>query len=447
MKKQLIVQPNTIVRIICRIGVSRSRVDSDPQQTVDRGCARIVASSEQPGADALKDGDAVGSRVRIAAAACLVASGLLAGGASASVALADPVSSDDAGDKHTNDSVGNGSVEGQKSDPDEKKTPPGADGKGAQSGTDSVHHPKAGSGNKDGENGHGDNGHGNGDNGHGDNGNNGHGNNGHGNGDNGNGDNGNNGHGNGDNGNNGHGNGHGGNGHGGNGHGGNGHGGNGHGDNGNGNNGNGNGNNGNGGCEDENDCSPGWPWWPVPVGQPPGPGGGGGGGGGHPEVPSGHPRVPPRMQLPPELMPPATEPVGPSVIDVAPGVGIAAAEFPTPPIMLPVIVAPATGLGGGGGSPGSPALPAVPRGVTAKPPAGREPLPANVGSNVAVPASSYRIGYTDYLRYAGLSQVAALAVPGVAGMLVLTGAGGLVGYRQAKAGHAVHTSGTARFVN
>ena len=361
----------------------------------------------------------MGSRVRIAAAACLVASGLLAGGASASMALADPVSSDDAGDKHTNDSVGNGSVEGQKSDPDEKKTPPGADGKGAQSGTDSVHHPKAGSGNKDGDSGHGDNGHG--DNGHGDNG---HGDNGHGD------------------------NGHGDNGHGDNGHGDNGHGDNGHGDNGHGDNGHGdNGNNGNGGCDDENDCSPGWPWWPVPVGQPPGPGGGGGGGGGHPEVPSGHPRIPPRMQLPPELMPPATEPVGPSVIDVAPGVGVAAAEFPIPPITLPVIVAPATGLGGGGGSPGSPALPAVPRGVTAKPPAGREPLPANVGSNVAVPASSYRIGYTDYLRYAGLSQVAALAVPGVAGMLVLTGAGGLVGYRQAKAGHAVHTSGTARFVN
>ena len=144
----------------------------------------------------------MGSRVRIAAAACLVASGLLAGGASASMALADPVSSDDAGDKHTNDSVGNGSVEGQKSDPDEKKTPPGADGKGAQSGTDSVHHPKAGSGNKDGDSGHGDNGHG--DNGHGDNG---HGDNGHGD------------------------NGHGDNGHGDNGHGDNGHGDNGHGDN------------------------------------------------------------------------------------------------------------------------------------------------------------------------------------------------------------------------
>ena len=66
-------------------------------------------------------------------------------------------------------------------------------------------------------------------------------------------------------------------------------------------------------------------------------------------------------------------------------------------------------------------------------------VPANVGSNVTPPPSSYRIGYTDYLRNAGLSQVAALAVPGLAGMLVLTGAGGLVGYRQAKAGHAVHS--------
>jgi hypothetical protein len=163
---------------------------------------------------------------------------------------------------------------------------------------------------------------------------------------------------------------------------------------------------------------------------------GGGGGGGAVEVPSGRPEVP-AMQLPP-----ASEP---SAIDVVPGVGAAAADLPIPPITLPVIVAPAAGLGAG--SAGLPALPAAPRGVSAEPPAGREPLPANVGSNAAGPGSSYRVGYTDYLRNAGLSQVAALAVPGVTGMLVLTGAGGLVGYRQAKAGHAVHTSGTARFVN
>jgi hypothetical protein len=175
----------------------------------------------------------------------------------------------------------------------------------------------------------------------------------------------------------------------------------------------------------------------------PAPGGGGGGGGGAVEVPSGRPELP-QMQLPPALSPPATEP---SAIDAVPGVGAAAVQLPIPPITLPVIVAPVIGLGGGGGSPGSPALPLAPRAVRAEPPAGREPLPANVGSNVAVPAASYRIGYTEYLRSAGLSQVAALAVPGVAGMLVLTGAGGLVGYRQAKAGHAVHTGGTARFVN
>jgi hypothetical protein len=149
------------------------------------------------------------------------------------------------------------------------------------------------------------------------------------------------------------------------------------------------------------------------------------------------------MRLPAALMPPASDP---PVIDVVPGVGAAAVELPIPPITLPVVVAPAAGAGGGG-APAAPVLPGTPRGVSAEPPAGREPLPANLGSNIAMPASSYRIGYTDYLRSAGLPQVAALAVPGVAGMLVLTGAGGFVGYRQAKAGLAIHTSGTARFMN
>jgi hypothetical protein len=143
------------------------------------------------------------------------------------------------------------------------------------------------------------------------------------------------------------------------------------------------------------------------------------------------------MQLPPVGEPP--------VIDVVPGVGAAPVDMPIPPLTLPVIVAPAAG--GGAGAPVAPVFKGMPRGVTAEPPAGREPLPANAGSNVSVPPASCRIGYTDYLRNAGLSQVAALAVPGIAGMLVLTGAGGLIGYRQAKAGHAVHTSGTARFVN
>jgi hypothetical protein len=374
----------------------------------------------------------VGSRVRIAAAACLVATGLLAGGASASIAFADPLlTSGDHVDKHTSGSTGSGSTEKQKNDPDDKKTTPEGGSKEDQPGTDPVDpktegdkkdDPQADDDKKDADDGTGKNG------------------------DNNNGDNGVGNPGNGNCGNSG---------------------------------GNGNAHGCGGGSDDPDDptppttppptteepppppdepgecekkdddhCSPSWPWWPWPwpwnPGEPPGPGGGGGGGSA-PEVPSGRPGLPPQMQLPPELMPPATEP---SVIDVAPGVGVAVAELAIPPITLPVIVAPAAGLGGGGaGTAAGPALPAAPRGVMAEPPAGREPPPANAGSNVFVPASSYRIGYTDYLRNAGLSQVAALAVPGVAGMLVLTFAGGFVGYRQAKAGHAVHTSGTARFVN
>jgi hypothetical protein len=361
----------------------------------------------------------VGSRVRIAAAACVVASGLLVGGAGASIAFADPAHSGGGGGKHTDGSSGDNVFEKPKPDPDDNKSTPGDD-KGDPRGTADPKPDDDKTGTDDGKNG----------------------------------------------------------------------------DNNNGSQGTGNpncGNNGNSGgnggaqgcgggtppttdppttkpptttppptkppgepeepgnCEEKNDddCSPGWPWWPWPwpwdPGQPPAPGGGGGGGAA-PEVPSGRPGPPPQMQLPPELMPPASEPPGPSVIDSVPGVGVAAAELPIPPITLPIVVAPAIGAGAPG-APSAPVLPGTPRGVMAEPPAAREPLPANVGSNVTAPASSYRIGYTDYLRNAGLSQVAALAVPGVAGMLVLTGAGGLVGYRQAKAGHAVHTTGTARFVN
>jgi hypothetical protein len=152
------------------------------------------------------------------------------------------------------------------------------------------------------------------------------------------------------------------------------------------------------------------------------------------------------MQIPPHV---GAEPAGPSVVSAAPGLGFAAAELPPAPITLPVIVAPSVGIGGGGAPavPARPSLPEPPSAVTAEPPAGRKPVPASVGSNAAVPASSYRLGYGEYLRSAGLSQVAALALPGVAGILVLTGAGGLVGYRQAKAGHTVHTGSAARFIH
>jgi hypothetical protein len=199
-------------------------------------------------------------------------------------------------------------------------------------------------------------------------------------------------------------------------------------------------------CEEksDDDCGPGWPWWPWP-GLPPEPGDSDGRA--QTEVPAGRPHAPPPMRLPAHL--PEDTPSEPATIDAAPGVGVAASEISLAPITLPVIVAPQLSIAGGGAPRSLPTepVPSSPRGSSAEPPARRQAPAAETGSNVNVPPASYRVGYTDYLRSAGISQVVALAAPGLAGMLVLTGAGGLVGYRQAKAGHAVRAGGTARFVN
>ncbi|HYO02629.1 MAG TPA: hypothetical protein VET27_12450, partial [Mycobacterium sp.] len=111
------------------------------------------------------------------------------------------------------------------------------------------------------------------------------------------------------------------------------------------------------------------------------------------------------------------------------------------------------GAGGAGGPgiasrPGPPSAPRTsgsPQNKSQPPKAGAQNPPAYGASNGSVPAS-YRAGYGDYLRTAGVGQMAAVALPGVMGILVLTGAGGLVGYRQARAGHAVRVNGAARFM-
>jgi hypothetical protein len=201
-----------------------------------------------------------------------------------------------------------------------------------------------------------------------------------------------------------------------------------------------------GACEDKDDeCGAGswWPWWPWPWPSPRPPGvgpqtGGGGGSGGGFEPPVFNPPVPPAMEFPREL--PPAEPV-----NVVPGAEVPVAGAPVAPITVPVIVAPSAGLGGGSAAATAP-LPRAPRVVEAEPPAVRQAPPAGSLSNASGPAPSYRAGYSDYLRTAGMSQLVALAAPGLTGILVLTGAGGLLGYRQAKAGHAVRP-GVARFVN
>ncbi|MBN9633687.1 MAG: hypothetical protein J0H22_00370 [Actinobacteria bacterium] len=90
-------------------------------------------------------------------------------------------------------------------------------------------------------------------------------------------------------------------------------------------------------------------------------------------------------------------------------------------------------------SPGAPGAPADP-----VPPI--QPRDTFAAENHIVASQDFRPGYPDYLRAAGLSEVAAVAVPGFAGIITLTAAGGLVGYRQARA-TASAPGRAARFVN
>jgi hypothetical protein len=196
---------------------------------------------------------------------------------------------------------------------------------------------------------------------------------------------------------------------------------------------------------DDPEEHPGWQWWPWCWPTPPGPGlppgtgsssgTGGGGGGGVPRSPA----------LP-------VVPADPTV-DVVTGLATAAGQLPLVPLALPAVVAP-LGVGAGGGGVGGPGVapgPSAPRSSggtprAAPPPRARDQRPpAFSAGNGTIPAT-YRAGYGQYLRTAGLGEMAAAAVPGVTGILVLTLAGGVLGFRQARAGHAVRANGTARFI-
>jgi hypothetical protein len=203
-------------------------------------------------------------------------------------------------------------------------------------------------------------------------------------------------------------------------------------------------------CEDgTDDCGPGWPWpWPWPVPGDPG----------DPSTSDGEYGENRPETLPPTApMPPMGEPDSPGVLDVVPGIGAGSNDATAAPISVPIIItrpigiapAPAPAVGppvGAGPAPGA-GLPATPRQGASSPPPPRPQAPVPPGNSGALPGQAYRAGYTESLRSAGLPQLAALALPGLAGILVLTGAGGLVGYRQARAGQRIRPSGIARFMN
>jgi hypothetical protein len=233
---------------------------------------------------------------------------------------------------------------------------------------------------------------------------------------------------------------------------------------------------------------PGWPfsWWNWALPQVVTPNGGGDGL--PPTQVTWQSPIPPGMQLPipqfptipRDLLAPingfsfdpfvdAVNGVLTGVNNVVTGLATAASQLPFAQVTLPVVVFPGgpvvgapTGNGGsvGAGGPGvvpRPGIPAAPlppgnpgAGTPPTPPASpaqkEQSPPAFSAGNQASVAPSYRMGYMEYLRAAGLGEVAAVAVPGFTGILILTGAGGLIGYRQARAGSAMRTGNTARFM-
>ncbi|OBB30484.1 hypothetical protein A5792_19035 [Mycolicibacterium peregrinum] len=137
-------------------------------------------------------------------------------------------------------------------------------------------------------------------------------------------------------------------------------------------------------------------------------------------------------------------------VAVPPPPGLAAAAgvppIAVPVIALPVVVPPlAVPLGAPGSDHGpqsgpwsGPVQPSI-KMRTGSPP------PAAVGLDAAMPVA-FRAGYADYLRTANTMELAAVALPGVTGMMALTGLGGFVGYRQAKAGRTVRID-ASRFMS
>lgn len=85
-------------------------------------------------------------------------------------------------------------------------------------------------------------------------------------------------------------------------------------------------------------------------------------------------------------------------------------------------------------------------GVTNQAPQPHSAPPPPKGATPLSEPVAYRAGYSDYLRNAGMAQITSLALPGIAGILLVTAGGGFVGYRQARAGHVIRAEGIARFL-
>lgn len=134
---------------------------------------------------------------------------------------------------------------------------------------------------------------------------------------------------------------------------------------------------------------------------------------------------------------PPKAPAAPApAIAAPPAVPIVPAPVAVPP--APVVSVPAPAAPPAGLPPAVPSAPAVPAPRS-------EPPVAQPHSVPAVP-ESFRLGYADYLRTASTSDLLFAVLPGLGGMLLMTAAGGAVGFRQARAAQTLPSPQIARFL-
>lgn len=183
-------------------------------------------------------------------------------------------------------------------------------------------------------------------------------------------------------------------------------------------------------------------------------GGGGGGGGAAKSTHTGRapnlvsvPTAPSSRQIVIRAQPPAAHsaPAAAAPVTQSPAVAAPAIPVVVPPVPVvlppvPVVVPPAPS--GGGGVPAAP--PAAPSTPHRNLPTAQAPQPSAPVIR-AVP-ETFRVGYADYLRAANTTDLLFAVLPGLAGMVLLTAAGGAVGFRQARAARDLPSPQIARFL-
>ncbi|MGV0837597.1 hypothetical protein [Mycolicibacterium thermoresistibile] len=165
----------------------------------------------------------------------------------------------------------------------------------------------------------------------------------------------------------------------------------------------------------------------------------GGGRGADPSAGAPRPIQAPVLPAPRAVLPPVSVrpllPVAPPAAPVPP-----AAAPPVPPVTVGIPARPVPGAGtptSAGGTAGAPNT-APARGATPG-------VPGQVAPGAAR-AEVHRLGYPQYLRSARGAEIAAVALPGAAGLVLLTIGGAFIGYRQANAGRMVRVNSAQRFL-